>query len=43
VQPKDDGLREGSEFVRLNLLLDPDYRLGDAQHATVTIVDDDRK
>jgi hypothetical protein len=43
VQPKDDGLREGSEFVRLNLLLDPDYRLGDVQHATVTIVDDDRK
>jgi hypothetical protein len=43
VQPRDDRIREGSEFVRLSLLPGSDYRLGDPQHATVTIVDDDRK
>jgi len=43
IQPIDDLIREGSEFVRLSLIPSPDYRLGQPQHATVTIVDDDRK
>ena len=41
VNPSNDNLVEGDETVELTLAADPDYILGSADTATVTIADDD--